>query len=139
MKKIKFLNINSRCNFLVLFILVVAVVANSLMGLEFITFENPQVQKILSVVTYSLIALYLSRIFWYKNVIQYNKNGFTARINSFWGINKKYEDIIKIEVLENKINLTEYNGNISSIDINKIEESSKIQLLEFLNSNIRSI
>lgn len=139
MKKIKFLNINSRCNFLVLFILVVAVVANSLMGLEFITFENPQVQKILSVVTYSLIALYLSQIFWYKNVIQYNKNGFTARINAVWGINKKYEDIIKIEVLENKINLTEYNGNISSIDINKIEESSKIQLLEFLNSNIRSI
>ena len=137
MKKINFQNSESKINLLIISILIVAVIINTLSVFEIYKFENSKHQKIFSSLTYSLIAIYLSRIFWYKNVFQWNRYGFTLRINNIWGINKKFKNIEKFEFDGNNIFIKEFDGNQEKINLINIDEKSKLKLVKILNSKIK--
>ena len=137
MKRINFQNSESKINLLIVSILIIAVIINILFAFEIYTFENLKYQKIFSALTYSLIPIYLSRIFWYKNIFQWNRKGFTLRINNIWGINKKFKNIEKIEFDENYILIQEFDGTQEKINLENIEEKSKLKLVKILNSKIK--
>ena len=137
MKKINFQNSESKINLLIISILIVAVIINTLSVFEIYKFENSKHQKIFSSLTYSLIAIYLSRIFWYKNVFQWNRYGFTLRINNIWVINKKFKNIEKFEFDGNNILIKEFDGNQEKINLINIDEKSKLKLVKILNSKIK--
>ena len=136
MKKINFQKLNSNINIFIILIISFFVIVNTVLVLETFTFKNPKIQQLISLITYLLLTIYLSRIFWFKNVFQWNKKGFTARINNFWGINKKFENIRKIEFNENNILIQEFNGNKIIINLANIEKKSQIKLVEIFKSRI---
>ena len=136
MKKINFQNLNSKINISIILIISFLVIVNLLLVFEAFTFKNQKIQQLISVITYLLLSLYLSRIFWFKNVFQWNKKGFTARINNLWGINKKFESIKQIELNENNILIQEFDGNKSIINLENIEEKSRLKLIEIFKSKI---
>ena len=137
MKKINFQDSESKINLLIVSILIIAVIINTLSVFEIYTLENLKYQKIFSALTYSLIPIYLSRIFWYKNIFQWNRNGFTLRINNIWGINKKFKNIEKFEFDGNNILIQEFDGTQEKINLENIEEKSKLKLVKILNSKIK--
>lgn len=137
MREINFQNIDSKTNIFIAFLIVLCVVINSLVIFEYINFANSFLNKLFPVLTYSFCAIYISRIFWYKNIFQWNRNGFTARINNFWGLNKKFKEISKIEYDNNCITFIDVNGMKDSISLENIESSSKSKLIEILQSKIK--
>lgn len=50
-------------------------------GFEVILFEKPAVNKFISGSGFLLQMIYFSRMFWYKNLVQWNKKGAYIRIN----------------------------------------------------------
>jgi hypothetical protein len=68
---------------------------------EFIPFENPIINKRISVLLVASQALFFSRTFWYKNYLQWNKS-CSFRINSFSGKSIAFKTIESTK-LENNL------------------------------------
>lgn len=53
--------------------------------LEPFEFENEKIYKYISATGFLLQAIYFSKLFWYKNTVQWNNKGIVIRIKSFLG------------------------------------------------------
>ena len=102
---------------------------------EFIPFENPKINKRISGVGFLLQALFFSRMFWYKNYIQWNKKGAVIRINSFIGKSLSFDQIKTTELNEKKLKITKTNGKIVTFDLDEIAESDTQKLNEIIVKN----
>ncbi|WP_245617626.1 hypothetical protein [Siansivirga zeaxanthinifaciens] len=102
---------------------------------ELFEFENPKLNKRISAVGFILQVIYFSKMFWYKNYIQWNKKGAVIRINSFSAKSLSFEKIKKTELNDNKLIVTKTNGNKITFDLNEIVESDKQKLNEIIIKN----
>ena len=68
-------------------------------------------------------ALYFSKLFWFKNTVQWNKKGAVIRINSFMGKSFNFDEIKKTELNEKKLIITKNGGKTMTFDLNEIIES----------------
>ena len=107
MKKIHFDNLSK--NWFLITILILSIIFLLVGIFEFIPFENPKINKKISGVGFLLQALYFSRMFWFKNYIQWNKKGAVIRINSFMGKSLSFDEIKKTELNEKKLTITKVN------------------------------
>jgi hypothetical protein len=98
-------------------------------------FENPKTNKTLTVAGFILQIIYFSRMFWYKNYIQWNKKGAVIRINSWSGKSLSFNQIKKTELIDKKLIITKYNGSKVTFDLNKIVESDTQKLSEIIVKN----
>ena len=102
---------------------------------EPIDFSKQDVNKYIMKIGFLLQAIYFSRMFWYKNYIQWNKKGANLRINSFWGKSLTFNQIKKTELNEKKLIITKNSGEVVTFDLNKIEESDTQKLNEIIIKN----
>ena len=133
MKRIYFDNLNK--NWFFITILVLSIVFLLVGIFEFIPFENPKINKRISGVGFLLQALFFSRMFWYKNYIQWNKKGAVIRINSFIGKSLSFDQIKTTELNEKKLKITKTNGKIVTFDLDEIAESDTQKLNEIIVKN----
>ncbi len=133
MKNIYFDNLNKSWFLTIILILSIFFL---LFGIfEFIPFDNPNINKRISGVGFFLQALFFSRMFWYKNYIQWNKKGAVIRINSFLGKSLSFDEIKKTELNEKKLIITKKNGKIVTLDLNEISENDTQKLNEIIVKN----
>ncbi len=102
---------------------------------EFMEFENPKINKRISAVGFFLQVIYFSKMFWYKNYVQWNKKGAVIRINSFTSKSLSFDEINKTELNDKKLIITKTNGNKVTFDLKEIEESDTRKLNEILVKN----
>lgn len=133
MKRIHFDNLNK--NWFLITILVLSIVFLLVGIFEFIPFENPKINKRISGIGFLLQALFFSRLFWYKNYIQWNKKGAVIRINSFMGKSLSFDQIKTTELNEKKLTITKVNGKKVTFDLNEIAESDAQKLNEIIVKN----
>ena len=133
MKKIHFDNL--RKNWFLITILILSIIFLLVGIFEFIPFENPKINKKISGVGFLLQALYFSRMFWFKNYIQWNKKGAVIRINSFMGKSLSFDEIKKTELNEKKLTLTKVNGKKITFDLKEIAKSDTQKLNEIIVKN----
>jgi len=98
-------------------------------------FENPKTNKTLTIIGFLFQIIYFSRMFWYKNYVQWNKKGAVIRINSWSGKSLSFDQIKKTELIEKKMIITKDNGNIVTFDLNEISESDTQRLNEIIVKN----
>jgi len=98
-------------------------------------FENPKVYKYMNVIGFLLQAIYWSKLFWFKNTVQWNKKGAVIRINSFMGKSLSFDQIKKTELNENKLIITKNGGEIVTFDLTEIVESDIQKLNEIITKN----
>ena len=116
---------------LVIFSLICIVVAI----IEPFEFENPKTYKYIISCGLFLQAIYFSKLFWFKNTVQWNKKGANIRVNSFWGKTLSFDQVKSTELNENKLTVTKTNGNIITLDLNEIADSDSQKLNEIIVKN----
>ena len=102
---------------------------------ELFEFENPKLNKRISAIGFFLLVVYFSKMFWYKNYVQWNKKGAVIRINSFTSKSLSFDEINKTELNDKKLIITKTNGNKVTFDLKEIEESDTRKLNEILVKN----
>lgn len=102
---------------------------------EIFKFENPKLNKGISAIGFFLQVIYFSKMFWYKNYVQWNKKGAVIRINSWSGKSFSFNQIKKAELIEKKLIITKDNGNTVRFDLNEIAESDTQKLNEIILKN----
>ncbi|MDF4203991.1 hypothetical protein PXD56_13540 [Maribacter sp. SA7] len=130
MKKIHFDNMKSWI-WISILILSLVFIFNGIFEL----FENPKLNKRITAVGFFLQVLYYSKMFWYKNYVQWNKKGANIRVNSFWGKSLSFDQIKKTELNEEKLIITKDNGKIIEFDLSEIVESDTQKLNEIIIKN----
>ena len=125
MKRIHFDTIR---NWIWIVIVVLSVVFILSGTFEIFEFENPEINKRISFVGFLLQVIYVTRVFWYKNYVLWNKRGAIIRINSFMNKSLNFDQIKTSELDEKKLILTKYNGSKVTFDMNNIAESDTHQL-----------
>ncbi len=79
-KKIHFDNMKSWIWIFILFLSLFFI----LVGIfELFEFENPKLNKRISAIGFFLQVIYFSKMFWFKNYVQWNKKGAVIRIYSW--------------------------------------------------------
>lgn len=133
MKRIHFDNLNK--NWFLITILILSIILLLFGIFEFIPFENPKINKRISGIGFLLQALFFSRMFWYKNYVQWNKKGAVIRINSFMVKSLSFDRIKTTELNEKKLTITKVNGGKITFDLNEIAESDTEKLNEIIVKN----
>jgi len=131
-KKIQFDNLN---NWIWIVILILSLIFILIGSFELIEFENPKLNKSISAIGFFLQVIYFSKMFWYKNYVQWNKKGVVVRINSFMGKTLRFDEIKKSELIEKKLIITKDNGTTVTFDLNKIAKSDQQKLNEIIVKN----
>ncbi len=104
-------------------------------GFELIEFENPKVNKIISAIGFFLQAIYFSRLFWYKNTVQWNNKGIVIRVKSFFGKSLRFDEIKATELNGKILTLTKTNGKKIILELNEFSESDTHKLNEIMIKN----
>ena len=102
---------------------------------EFIEFSNPEMNDYIRKAGFLLQALYFSKMFWYKNYVQWNNKGAVIRINSLFGKSFKFLEVQSTELSNKILSITKTNGEKVSVDLNSISESDIRKLNEIIIKN----
>lgn len=102
---------------------------------EVFQLENPAINNLISGIGFFLLIIYFSRMFWYKNYVQWNKKGAVIGVNSFVGKSLNFNQIQRTELNDEKLKITKTDGKTVMIDLNEIEESDTQKLKEIIIKN----
>ena len=133
MKRIHFDNMKN--SFFWIFILILSVIFIGGGTFELFQFENAKSNKWMSVVGFFLQAIYFSKMFWYKNYVQWNKKNALIKINSFMGKSLVFDEIKTFELNDKKLKITKINDNTVIFDLNDIVESDTQKLNKLMVKN----
>ena len=100
---------------------------------EIIEFGNPKINKRISAIGYLYQAIFHSRMFWFKNYVQWNKTGILIRIKSFFGKSISFENVIDSKLENNILTIYEYNGKNYNFDLTEIDEKDSQKLSNIIN------
>lgn len=132
MKRIHFDNMKSWFWITILILSLIFILTGTF---ELFDFENPKLNKRISAIGFLLQVLFYSRMFWYKNYVQWNSRGILIRIKSFLGKNIKFKEIISSELTNKKLILKTVYGNKIEFDLSEIVESDSKKLYEIIRKN----
>lgn len=100
---------------------------------EPVSLENPSVYKIISSVGFFLQAVYFSRMFWYRNYVQWNKRGGNIKINSFFGHSFRFSEIKSVALLEDQLTIAFVGGKQPlTFDLSKVEAEDRELMKDIL-------
>ena len=96
--------------------------------LEPFEFENEKIYKYISATGFLLQAIYFSKLFWYKNTVQWNNKGIVIRIKSFLGKSLRFDQIKATELNGKILTLTKSDGKTITLDLKEFVESDTQKL-----------
>ncbi|MEN2436748.1 hypothetical protein AAH994_15125 [Weeksellaceae bacterium A-14] len=137
MKKIHFDQLNFRNNKAQFFLLILCAVILILNLFEYINFENKIWNKLINVIPYLILTLFFSKMFWFKNFVQWNKKGIVIKLNNFWGKSYKFEEINKFDLQNNTLEINKYDGTKNVFQLNNIDSKSIEKLQQILIQNVK--
>ena len=136
MNKIHFDKLNFRDNKAQSVLLIIAFILIMINFLELWTFNNPKIGKLINVAIFLFLAFIHSKIFWYKNFVQWNKKGIVIKLNKFWGKNFKFDEIKSFDFANNHLTISKFNGEKKIFNLNDIEYESVKKLENILKTNL---
>ncbi|WP_452219169.1 hypothetical protein [Lacinutrix undariae] len=105
---------------------------------EFFEFENPKINKRISAVGFLLQTIYFTKMFWFKNYIQWNKIGITIKLHIVNSITLSFNDIRGCEIKEDTFIITKKDGEIVTFNIENVVIKDVIKLQQIIESHISS-
>lgn len=131
MKRIKFDNLQT--NWLFISLILISIFCIIFGFFEIIEFENPKINKRISAIGYLSQAIFFSRMFWFKNYVQWNKKGIVVRIKTFFGKSISFENVKNSKLENNILTIYENNGKSYNFDLTEIDEKDSKKLNEIIN------
>ncbi len=138
MKKIHFEKIGKE-NFYWIAILIISIVLIISGTFEFIEFENTKLNKFISSLGFLLQSIYFSKMFWFKNYVQWNKKGIFIRTNYWTGKSFKFSEISEYKFSDKLLVITTKDNHKTEFQLHHIFESDILKLRLILTENITGI
>lgn len=133
MKRIKFDNLQT--NWFFISLILISLLCMIFGFFEIIEFENPKINKRISAMGYLSQAIFFSRMFWFKNYVQWNKKGIVIRIKSFFGKSISFENVKNSKLENNILTIYENKGKNYNFDLTEIDEKDSKKLSEIINKH----
>lgn len=102
---------------------------------EFVEFENPKINKTISAIGFLIQVVYYSKMFWYKNYVQWNKKGAVIKINAFMPKSLSFDQVKTTELNDNKLTITKVYGSKVMFNLNDIAEADTQKLNDIILKN----
>ena len=134
MKRIYFDNMR---NTFWIIILVLSFVCLLIGIFEPIEYSNKNLNKYVLTSGFVLQVFYHSKMFWYKNYVQWNKKGANIRVNSFFGKSLSFDQVKATELNKQTLTITKNSGSKITLDLNGIIESDSQKLNDIIIKNTR--
>lgn len=99
---------------------------------ELIDFSTPVVNQWLIISGSFIPVVFLSKLFWHKNVVQWNKKGLVIRVQSYLGKSLRFSDIESTHLSDQKLTITTRSGKQLLFDLGEFPESDSIKLNDIL-------
>ena len=99
---------------------------------ELIDFGIPVVNQWLIITGFFIHAVFLSKLFWHKNVVQWNKKGVVIRIKSYFGRSLRFSDIESTQLNDQKLKITTKSGKLFLFDLSEFSDSDSLKLINIL-------
>ncbi|MCH7413294.1 hypothetical protein MM213_07360 [Belliella sp. R4-6] len=87
----------------------------------------------ISALGFLLMTIYFSRMFWFKNYVQWNKKGVVIRIKPFRGKSLSFKDIKSSKLEGNMLTIYKYDGITYDFDLKGIDENDSKRLNDIIN------
>ena len=100
---------------------------------EIIEFENPKINQRICAIGYLSQAIFFSRMFWFKNYVQWNKKGMIIRIKSFFGKSISFNEVRKSKFENNILTIDINNGKYYNFDLTQINQKDAIKLSQIID------
>ncbi len=102
---------------------------------EIIDFEYKRTNKILTSIGFSIQAIYYSKMFWYKNYVEWNKLGMNIKINRLISKSIKFDNVEKLEIDNTNLKIIQKYGREKIFEIHNIESNDLEKLLKIIKQN----
>ncbi len=116
-------------------LLILSVVLIIVGTFELIAFDNPKINGFINAVGFILNATYFSKIFWYKNYVQWNDKGILIKINSFIGKSISFKDITGVRLDGKELIITKTNQIRACFDLSHIIKSDVEKLYQIIDDH----
>lgn len=131
MEKIRFSHASKNWLFITLLILSIVLI---LLGVfEIIPFEHPKANKRMMAAGSCINLIFLSRVFWFRNYVEWNKKRILIRIRSFFGKNIGFHEIRNTELENNTLIINKYNGDKVNFNLHFIDPADAQKLKDILD------
>ncbi|WP_095069409.1 hypothetical protein [Chryseobacterium taklimakanense] len=135
MKKIRFDQLNFKSNKAQFFLMILAGILIFLNFLEIFNNSDPRIEKYSNAIAYFILMVIFSKMFWFKNYVQWNRKGIMIKLNNSWGKNYKFEEISNFNLQNNELIISKFNGQINAFNLQNIEPESINKLINILKAN----
>ncbi|SNV32269.1 Uncharacterised protein [Chryseobacterium taklimakanense] len=103
--------------------------------LEIFNNSDPRIEKYSNAIAYFILMVIFSKMFWFKNYVQWNRKGIMIKLNNSWGKNYKFEEISNFNLQNNELIISKFNGQINAFNLQNIEPESINKLINILKAN----
>ncbi len=86
--------------------------------------------SISTVIGYLFFGLHFSKMFWYKNYVEWNKKGVVYRIKTRFGKTLRFNQVGNVALKNNILFVTLNDGSITEIDLHEVFPEDQKKLLE---------
>ncbi len=137
MKAIHFDHITLKKQIPYFILLIVGLLALFLQIFEVIQFESKIANNLIFLLPFLIITFIQSKIFWYKNIVQWNNKGAFIKINSFFGTSVKFSAVHSFHYKNGKLIFKMLYTKNKIIDLENIREADIEKLEAILGQYLR--
>lgn len=105
---------------------------------EFFEFENPKINKRIAAIGFLLQTIYFTKMFWFKNYIQWNKKGITIKLHIVTSITLIFNDISGCEIKDTTFIISLKYGNTYIFNVEHVVMEDVIKLQQIIENHIPS-
>ncbi len=137
MKAIHFDHITLKKQIPYFILLIVGLLVLLLQMFEVIQFESKTVNKLIFLLPFLIIMFIQSKIFWYKNIVQWNNKGVFIKINSFFGTSVQFSAVHSFQYNNGRLILKMLYTKDKIIDLENTREADIENLEAILGQYLR--
>ena len=102
---------------------------------ELIPFDNPKNHSKVSALGSLLIAIYYSKMFWYKNYVEWNKLGINIKLNHWLSKSIRFDEVKDVVVNDTTLTIIEKSDFKKIFQTNLINPNDVDKLVTILREN----
>lgn len=102
---------------------------------EIIKFEYKKINRIITSLGFLLQVIFYSKMFFYKNYVEWNKTGMNIKINRFIAKSIEFDNLKTIELENKSLKIIEKTGREKKIEIYNIENNDIEKLIKIIKQN----
>lgn len=102
---------------------------------EIITFTNPEINKKVSALGYILTAIYFSKMFWFRNYVEWNKLGMNIKLNKWISKSISFDEVSEVLLTDSTLTIIEKSGFKQKFQIDTFYSEDVAKLIRIINEN----